>query len=69
MRDNYEFSNARKNPFAGTFKGEYTVIIERNEHKEVVKLDYNKTPPAREILEVIPNSHEVIAPLKKVSNI
>ena len=26
MRNNYDFSNARKNPFAGTFNGEYTVI-------------------------------------------
>ena len=56
MRDNYEFPNARKNPFAGTFNGKYTVIVEHEDHKEVVKLDYNKTPPSREVLEVIPNT-------------
>jgi len=56
MRENYEFPNARKNPFAGIFNGEYTVIVEHEGYKEVVRLDYNKTPPTREVLEVIPAS-------------
>jgi hypothetical protein len=27
MRDNYDFSNAVKNPFAGRLKGKYTVTV------------------------------------------
>jgi len=27
MRDNYDFSNAVKNPFSGKIKGKYTVTI------------------------------------------
>ena len=27
MKDNYDFSNAVKNPFAGMMKGKYTVTI------------------------------------------
>jgi hypothetical protein len=54
MRDNYDFPNARKNPFAGTFNGMYTVIIEHEGYNEIVKLDYTKTPPTREVLEKVP---------------
>ena len=58
MRENYDFSHAKKNPFAGTFNGEYTVIIENEGYNEVVKYDYNKIPHMREIIEIIPIGQE-----------
>ena len=54
MRDNYDFSNARKNPFAGKPKGKFTVIVEHEGYNEVIKYDYTKTPHTREVVETRP---------------
>ncbi|MCL2519114.1 MAG: hypothetical protein FWF15_11175 [Oscillospiraceae bacterium] len=42
MRDNYDFSDAIKNPFAGKIKGKYTVTIyydftEKEKIRNVIK--------------------------------
>jgi len=38
MRDNYDFSDAVKNPFAGKIKGKYTTIV----HYDFSKQDDNE---------------------------
>ena len=48
------FSGWRKNPLAGTFNGVYDIIVEHDGYNEIVRLDYNKTPPVRETLKIIP---------------
>jgi len=49
------FTGWRRHPFAGTFNGIFNTIIEHDGYKEIVRFDYNKTPPMREVLEIIPN--------------
>lgn|GEM_PF-1223193 len=39
-----DFSNWRKNPFAGKFKNGYTVIVELEGYNEVRKYDFTKIP-------------------------
>jgi len=39
-----DFSNWRKNPFAGQFKDGYTVVVEREGYDEVRKYDFTKIP-------------------------
>ncbi|MCL2362474.1 MAG: hypothetical protein FWC73_11775 [Defluviitaleaceae bacterium] len=68
MRDNYDFKTARKNPFAGTFNGVYTVTAEHEGYNEVIKLDYNKTPPTREVLEIVPISQRSSPPMQEVNS-
>ena len=33
-----DFSKGRKNPFAGQFKDGYTIIIEHDDHEEVIEV-------------------------------
>lgn len=33
-----DFSKGRKNPFAGKFKNGYTIIVEHNDHEEVIEV-------------------------------
>ena len=53
MRDNYDFSQAKKNPFAGQFNGKFTAIVEHDEYNEVREYDFTKTPREMKIVEVI----------------
>ncbi|MCL2526960.1 MAG: hypothetical protein FWE42_00980 [Defluviitaleaceae bacterium] len=39
-----DFTNWRKNPFAGKFKDGYTVIVEREDYNEIRKYDFTKIP-------------------------
>ncbi|MCL2388139.1 MAG: hypothetical protein FWC89_11430 [Defluviitaleaceae bacterium] len=39
-----DFSNWRKNPFAGRFKNGYTVIVEHEGYDEVRKYDFTQIP-------------------------
>jgi len=39
MKDEYDFSKAKKNPFAGTFKGKYDVTIEHKEYRENFEIE------------------------------
>ena len=62
-----DFSGWRRHPLAGTFNGEYTVIVEHEGYNEVIKLNYNNTPPTREVLEIIP-TQDVSKPLGDAVN-
>lgn len=33
-----DFSKGRKNPFAGKFKNGYTIIVEHEDHEEVIEV-------------------------------
>ena len=50
MRDNYDFSDAVKNPFAGRIKGKYTVTI---------YYDFSESSKIYEDLKEEPHSDEV----------
>jgi len=39
-----DFSNWRKNPFAGRFKNGYTVIVEHKGYNEIRNYDFAKIP-------------------------
>ena len=41
MRDNYDFSDAVKNPFAGKLKGKYTVTVH---------YDFTEKPKTRKVI-------------------
>jgi len=37
-----DFSKGRKNPFAGKFKNGYTIIVEHEEHDEIIEVRKTK---------------------------
>jgi len=69
MRDHYDFSKARKNPFAGMFKDGYIAEIEYEGYKEVVRFDHTKNPPTRELIETIYDSGKVVVPVKEAAGV
>ena len=38
MKENYDFSNAIKNPFAKAMKNGYTLIIEHDDYNEIIEV-------------------------------
>jgi len=38
MLDNYDFSNAIKNPFAKAMKKGYTLVIEHDDYDEIIEV-------------------------------
>ena len=44
MRDHYDFSDAIRNPFAGRFKDGYTIIVEHEDHDEIITVKKVRKP-------------------------
>ena len=42
MREQYDFSNAVRNPHAGKFKDGYTIIVEHKDYDEVITVTKTK---------------------------
>ena len=38
MKEHYDFSDAIKNPFAKGMKNGYTIIIEHDDHDEIIEI-------------------------------
>jgi len=39
-----DFSNARKNPFAGRFADGYTIIVEHDDYNEIITVNKKREP-------------------------
>ena len=48
MEKEYDFSKAIKNPFAGKFKGKYTVIVEHEDYTETLEVEMPKVKKVAE---------------------
>jgi len=53
MKDNYDFSDAVKNPFAGKFKGKYIVKVDCGSSTEEVEFEVQ-----REVKEVFSDDND-----------
>jgi len=49
MRDNYDFSDAIKNPFAGMIKGKYTVTIHYDFNEQDIHEEYEESMTSEKV--------------------
>jgi len=47
MRDHYDFKNAIKNPYADKFKNGYTIVIEHEDHDEIITVKKTRREKAK----------------------
>ena len=59
MRDNYDFSDAVKNPFAGKIKGKYTVTVHYDFSTQKSEKDNTESNKSLEVKEDTPEYFEV----------